>query len=132
MADLLAEASLTSAVHHLAAGTTPDVFAQQLWAHLAFRTSVRDLLVLYGTGECGSLVADMLNLSRVVLLSKDSCSDRYGPLRSPTTMRKLYARCALLRPAERPSVLDSHAVPPRHVATIRALLVQTYTTRSTP
>ena len=103
MADLLAEASLTSAVHHLAAGSMPDVFGwthvttQQLWAHPAFRTSVRDLLVLYGTGECGSLVADMLNLSKVVPLSKDSRSDQVRPIAVPTTMRKLYARCAVLR-----------------------------------
>ena len=103
MADLLQDTVLNDSVRQLHTGSTLDVFGwthevvHQLWVTPGCRACTKELLTLYGTAECGTLVADMLNLSKVLPLNKDQHATQVRPLAVPTVLRKIYAKATVLR-----------------------------------
>ena len=81
--------------------TAPDAlgWTTEAWTALVAREDVlpvlREILVQYTTGHCGSIAQDLVNLSRMTPLYKDATGNSIHPIAIPMVWRKLVGRAAV-------------------------------------
>ena len=98
----------------LTAGSAVDALG---WSHEAWQTVyhaprgqqlLREILVLYATGETGREATDLINCCLAIPLRKDATGEGLRPIAIPSAFRKVYARvfvakfCPQLREAAGP------------------------------
>ena len=95
---ILSQDALLKATRTLTQASAIDALG---WSHEAWQTAyrgpkgqqlLRELLVLYATGEVGKEATDLINCCLAIPLYKDTAGEGLRPIAIPSVFRKVYAR----------------------------------------